>query len=215
MSMPVWAASSCRRFERLRFRFLDVAMTRGKIRNLRMPVPPFVPHKRLLKWAGLFMMTIMLASGSAKAQDPSFLWSSKNCDVCDNTIIQWHPGWPGLFMEGRNGTVAYAAASVGTLEGNLVVTAVVASQHGGPLTVNLRRAVTLETNSGANVVLYPVDRPDPKIPKSFVGRKKEIKDKLVTLKADAITAGYLFFARDDDASRITVVIQVANEVVFV
>jgi hypothetical protein len=44
-----------------------------------------------------------------------------------------------------------------------------------------------------------------------VSRKKQFNDKPVTLEIGGVTAGYLFFPYDPNASHITVVVEVGNE----
>lgn len=162
----------------------------------------------------IFVLSLIVLSGTGSQgqQVQTFAWSSKNCPTCESSIL--NPGWysdgSGLFTELISGNTADATASMALTEGNFVV-AVGFGIEKGSLTVKPRESVILESDSAPHMILYPLAHPDPKIPKGDVSRKKQFNDKSVTLGIGGVTAGYLFFPDDPNASHITVVVQVGNE----
>ena len=160
------------------------------------------------------LLTLFLSNRTFGQQPQTFTWSSKTCSTCESTIL--NPGWysdgSGLFMEGIHGEIAGAMAGVALTEGYFTVGVAFVIEGSGNVTVNPTEAVRLETDSAPHMVLYPVARPDSrKIPKDHVAAKKQFKNKPVALTAGGVTAGYLFFPADQNASRVTVVVEVANE----
>ena len=160
------------------------------------------------------LLTLFLSDRTFGQQPQTFTWSSKTCSTCESSIL--NPGWysdgSGFFVEGIEGGIAGAIAGVTYSEGYFIVAVSFAIEGNGNLTVNPTEAVRLETDSAPHMVLYPVARPDSrKIPKDHVAVKRQFKNKPVALSAGGVTAGYLFFPADQNASRVTVVVEVGNE----
>lgn len=114
-------------------------------------------------------------------------------------------------MEGIHGRQIGAMAGLSGMEIYFAIAVGFGVEGEGAVAVNPRQSVTLETDSGGRMVLYPVDRPDMRAIKGTVVEKKRLGDKTVTLKAGATAAGYLLFPADNQASRVTVVVNVGNE----
>jgi len=114
-------------------------------------------------------------------------------------------------VEGVRGSTVGAVSGLSVVEGYFCVELGIEPEGQSTVAVNPRRAVTLETDSSAHMVLYPIDNPDRRVIRGTVIEKKRFKDETVTLKGEAVTAGYLLFPADNNASRVTVVVVVGNE----
>ncbi len=114
-------------------------------------------------------------------------------------------------MEGTHGSTVGAIVGLSKVEGYFCVELGIVPEGQSTVTVNPRRAVTLETDSTAHMVLYPIDHPDSRVTKGTVIEKKRVKDETVTLKGEAVAARYLLFPADNNASRVTVIVVVGNE----
>ena len=161
----------------------------------------------------LIAISLALWFGSAQAQQTApFTWAS-TCSNCESSIS--NPGWysdgSGIFIEEMHGSTVGALAGLSMVGSYFCVEVGFGLEGQGTVTVNPRRAVTLETDSAAHMVLYPIDHPDTRAIKGTVIEKKRLKDEAVTLRAEAVAAGYLLFPADNNASRVTVVVVVGNE----
>ena len=114
-------------------------------------------------------------------------------------------------MEEMHGSTVGALAGLSMVGSYFCVEMGFGLEGQGTVAVNPRRAVTLETDSAAHMVLYPIDHPDTRAIKGTVIEKKRLKDETVTLRGEAVAAGYLLFPADNNASRVTVIVVVGNE----
>ena len=158
------------------------------------------------------VLLIAVCCGLVCAQQTSLTWST-DCADCESSIL--NPGWysdgSGILMEGIHGRQIGAMAGLSGMDIYFAVAVGFGVEGEGTVAVNPRQSVTLETDSGGRMVLCPVDRPDMRAIKGTVVEKKRLGDKTVTLKAGATAAGYLLFPADNQASRVTVVVNVGNE----
>jgi len=152
-------------------------------------------------------------SDTTEAQQAATLTWSSSCTNCESSIS--NPGWysdgSGIFMEEMHGSTVGAMAGLSMVGGYFCVEMGFGLEGQGTVAVNPRRSVTLETDSAAHMVLYPIDHPDTRAIKGTVIEKKRLKDETVTLKGEAVAAGYLLFPADNNASRVTVIVVVGNE----
>jgi hypothetical protein len=150
---------------------------------------------------------------TAEAQQAATLTWSTSCTNCESSIS--NPGWysdgSGIFMEEMHGSTVGAMAGLSMVGSYFCVEVGFGLEGQGTVAVNPRRAVTLETDSAAHMVLYPIDHPDTRAIKGTVIEKKRLKDQTVTLTGEAVAAGYLLFPADNNASRVTVIVVVGNE----
>ena len=150
---------------------------------------------------------------TAEAQQAATLTWSTSCTNCESSIS--NPGWysdgSGIFMEEMHGSTVGALAGLSMVGSYFCVEVGFGLEGQGSVAVNPRRAVTLETDSAAHMVLYPVDHPDKRAIKGTVIEKKHLKDETINLTGEAVAAGYLLFPADNNASRVTVVVVVGNE----
>ena len=161
----------------------------------------------------LIAISSALWFGSAQAQQTTtFTWAS-TCSNCESSIS--NPGWysdgSGIFMEGIHGSGVGAMAGLSMVGGYFCVEVGFGLEGQGNVAVNPRRSVTLETDSAAHMVLYPIDHPDMRPIKGTVVEKKRLKDETVKLTGQAVAAGYLLFPADNNASSVTVIVVVGNE----
>lgn len=150
---------------------------------------------------------------ATEAQQAATITWSSSCTNCESSIS--NPGWysdgSGIFMEEMHGSTVGALAGLSMVGSYFCVEVGFGLEGQGTVAVNPRRAVTLETDSAAHMVLYPIDHPDTRAIKGTVIEKKRLKDETVTLKGEAVAAGYLLFPADNNASRVTVIVVVGNE----
>jgi hypothetical protein len=150
---------------------------------------------------------------AAQAQQAAPITWSSSCTNCESSIS--NPGWysdgSGIFMEEMHGSTVGAMAGLSMVGSYFCVEMGFGLEGQGTVAVNPRRAVTLETDSAAHMVLYPIDHPDTRAIKGTVIEKKRLKDETVTLRGEAVAAGYLLFPADNNASRVTVIVVVGNE----
>jgi len=161
----------------------------------------------------LIVISSALWLGSAQAQQTTtFTWAS-TCSTCESSIS--NPGWysdgSGIFMEGIHGSSVGAMAGLSMVAGYFCVEVGFGLEGQGNVAVNPRRSVTLETDSAAHMVLYPIDHPDMRPLKGTVVEKKRLKDETVKLTGQAVAAGYLLFPADNNASSVTVIVVIGNE----
>jgi hypothetical protein len=161
----------------------------------------------------LIAISSALWFGSAQAQQTAtFTWASA-CSNCESSIS--NPGWysdgSGIFMEGIHGSSVGAMAGLSMVGGYFCVEVGFGLEGQGNVAVNPRRSVTVETDSAAHMVLYPIDHPDTRPIKGTVVEKKRLKDETVKLTGQAVAAGYLLFPADNNASSVTVVVVVGSE----
>jgi hypothetical protein len=169
-------------------------------------------RKPLLFVVFVAVFTVLCLSSAEAQQSATLTWSS-SCTNCESSIS--NPGWysdgSGIFVEGTHGSTVGAIVGLSRVEGYFCVELGIVPEGQGTVAVNPRRAVTLETDSTAHMVLYPIDHPDSRVIKGTVIEKKRLKDETVTLKGEAVAAGYLLFPADNNASRVTVVVVVGGE----
>jgi hypothetical protein len=150
--------------------------------------------------------------GAQAQQTNTFTWAP-TCSNCESSIS--NPGWysdgSGIFMEGLHGSTAGAIAGLSMVGGYFCVEIGFGLEGQGTVAVNPRRAVTLETDSAAHMVLYPIDHPDNRLIKGTVIEKKRLKDETVKLTGQSVAAGYLLFPTDNNASHVTVIVVVGDE----
>ena len=114
-------------------------------------------------------------------------------------------------MEGIHGSSVGAMSGLSMVGGYFCVEVGFGLEGQGVVSVNPRRAVMLETDSAAHMVLYPIDHPDTRPIKGTVIEKKRLKDETVKLTGQAVAAGYLLFPADNNASHVTVIVVVGDE----
>jgi hypothetical protein len=145
----------------------------------------------------------------------TFTWSSKDCNNCRSTrAANFYEDGSGLFVEaidGIDGNVNFASAGLAGVSDNLMVAVGVANGGKSDLIVNPMEAITLESDSSSNMVLYAVEHPDRHITEDMDIRKKQFKKGSLNLGAGQLVAGYLFFPGDFEASLVTVVMRVGNQ----
>jgi hypothetical protein len=116
----------------------------------------------------------------------------------------------GILVEGVDGTDISVLAGVALSDGNLIV-ALGFGSEGKQISFNPYESVMLSTDSAPNMVLYPVTQPNVKIPKSDVTIKKKYKKQAVTVEKGKISAGYLFFPNDNDATQVLIKVSIGGE----
>lgn len=147
------------------------------------------------------------------AQTTSRTWSTHNCDACQSTIFD--PGWytdgTGLFTEAMQIDDGYVTVAASVSGKNIVLALGFGAVEGKSLTIKPSEDVTIQTDSSANMLLMATSGPADRMPKSDITIKKLFKkDAQFTVTSANISAGYLFFPNDPDASNLTVIISYAN-----
>ncbi len=141
-----------------------------------------------------------------------YTWSSSNCKSCTSTIYysSWYGDRTDLLGEAMSGSKAGVLTAISAIGSNLVVAMSVSIDREPSLAVDLRKAVTLETDSAPHMVLYALEKPGPGVHKGSVTVKQQFKaaSKLVPHKP---VAGFLLFPLDRAAANITVVVTIGSE----
>jgi hypothetical protein len=122
-----------------------------------------------------------------------------------------NPGWytdgSGLFTEAMQIGDQYVTAALSVSDSNIVLALGFGADEGKSFTVTPGQAASILSDSSANMVLLPTNGPAGRLPKNDLSVKKQFKkDATFTVSAGHVSAGYLFFPNDPDASVVTVVV---------
>jgi hypothetical protein len=120
------------------------------------------------------------------------------------------PGWysdgSGLFTEVMQIGNQYVTTALSVSDSNIVLALGFVTDEGS-FTVIPGQAVSIQSDSSANMVLLPTNGPASRLPKGDVTVKKQLKkDAAITVSPGHLGDGYLFFHNDPDASIVTVVV---------
>ncbi len=177
----------------------------------------------------LILALVLLFAPLAHAQQgQTFTWSSTKCS--EGTAIAW-PGCQsaivpsgsyysgdvsGLFAEEIDARTANVGVTVTKINTNFIVhVGFQAALPEGSFTVQPQDAVWIESNSSIHTTIGSTPYPDKEIQarKDADVMKQRFRNKApITISGPLWTFGYLFFPYDNGASRITIVVQVGNEI---
>ena len=164
--------------------------------------------------ACLTLLVLSLPITALAGEPVSYTWSSTTCPKCESTIVysSWYPDGSPLIAEGMAGTHAGVLAALSLVKETLVLSLGLRTSQGLPLTLDLRKNVTVETNSSPGMVLFTLDEPGTGFHKDDVAILRRLNVRSFRLVPYVNASGFLFFPFDHNASHFFVVVRVGDEV---